>query len=113
MGKPVSLAATPSLVSVRSQDETLEQALKLSARELLMRWVNTQLAAQPGSKQITNWGDDFKDSSVLCTLLGIEPAAELSDSAVAALAACAQAGLEFDAMLGSVEMVHTAEDLTS
>ena len=58
-------------------------------------------------------GDDFKDSSVLCTLLGIEPAAELADSAVAALAACAQAGLEFDATLGSVEMVHTAEDLTS
>ena len=58
-------------------------------------------------------GDDFKDSSVLCTLLGIEPAAKLADSAAAALASCAQAGLEFDATLGSVEMVHTAEDMSS
>jgi len=65
--------------------ETIEDLLKLTKEELLLRWFNYQLkrSAYPG-QEITNFSDDIKDSIAYTYLLNqitpenYEPAVSLS-----------------------------------
>ena len=56
--------AHPALVSLKEEDETTEDLLKLNKEELLLRWVNYQLrrSASYVGEPVRNFDEDVKDS---------------------------------------------------
>jgi plastin-1 len=65
----INLKSTPELVRLLEEGETLEDLLKLSADQLLIRWFNYHLAKQGSSRRVRNFGPDVKDSECYTILL--------------------------------------------
>ncbi|XP_035665740.1 plastin-2-like isoform X2 [Branchiostoma floridae] len=65
----IDLQHNPGLVQLLMDGEDMEDLLKLSPEELLLRWVNYHLEKAGHNKRITNFGPDIKDSEAYTYLL--------------------------------------------
>jgi hypothetical protein len=57
------LAHHPGLVNLLMEGETIEDLLRLSPEQILLRWVNYHLSRSNTDKRIHNFGEDIKVSS--------------------------------------------------
>ncbi|XP_070801089.1 plastin-1 [Pituophis catenifer annectens] len=64
----IEISRNEALIGLLSDEEELEQLMKLSPEELLLRWVNYHLN-NAGWKKISNFGQDIKDSKAYYHLL--------------------------------------------
>ncbi|XP_032080952.1 plastin-1 [Thamnophis elegans] len=64
----IEISRNEALIGLLSDEEELEQLIKLSPEELLLRWVNYHLN-NAGWKKISNFGQDIKDSKAYYHLL--------------------------------------------
>ncbi|XP_026522181.1 plastin-1 [Notechis scutatus] len=64
----IEISRNEALIGLLSDEEGLEQLMKLSPEELLLRWVNYHLN-NAGWKKISNFGQDIKDSKAYYHLL--------------------------------------------
>jgi len=65
----INLKNHPYLVRLLEPGESLEDLLKLSPEQILIRWVNHHLKAAGSSRRINNFSGDIKDSEVYTILL--------------------------------------------
>jgi len=65
----INLQNHPGLVALLEEGETLEDLMKLSPEELLIRWVNYHLARSNCGRRISNFTTDIKDSVAYIHLL--------------------------------------------
>ncbi|XP_076451114.1 plastin-1-like [Babylonia areolata] len=65
----INLAHHPGLVNLLLDGETIEDLIRLSPEQILLRWVNYHLARAGTDRQISNFGDDIKDSEAYIYLL--------------------------------------------
>jgi plastin-1 len=65
----INLKNHPYLVRLLEPGETLEDLLKLSPEQILIRWVNYHLKNAGSNRRIANFGNDIKDSEVYTLLL--------------------------------------------
>lgn len=65
----VNLASHPGLVHLLEEGETIDDLLKLSPEEILIRWVNYHLRKAGINRQIANFSSDIKDSIAYIHLL--------------------------------------------
>jgi len=65
----INLKNHPYLVRLLEPGETLEDLLKLSPEQILIRWVNYHLKNAGSNRRINNFGNDIKDSEVYTLLL--------------------------------------------
>jgi len=65
----INLKNHPYLVRLLEPGETLEDLLKLSPEQILLRWVNYHLKNSGSNKRIKNFGGDIKDSEAYTLLL--------------------------------------------
>jgi hypothetical protein len=65
----ITLTAHPELFRLLKEGETIEQFLKLSPEEILLRWLNYHLQ-RAGSKRVaTNFSGDIKDSEIYTVVM--------------------------------------------
>uniref|UniRef100_A0A672JCW7 Lymphocyte cytosolic protein 1 (L-plastin) n=1 Tax=Salarias fasciatus TaxID=181472 RepID=A0A672JCW7_SALFA len=64
----IELSKNDALVALLRDGESLEDLMKLSPEELLLRWVNYHLE-EAGCKKINNFSSDIKDSKAYYSLL--------------------------------------------
>ncbi|XP_030430359.1 plastin-1 [Gopherus evgoodei] len=64
----IEISRNEALIALLNEGEELEQLLKLSPEELLLRWVNYHLA-NAGWQKINNFSEDIKDSRAYYHLL--------------------------------------------
>ena len=67
--KDIQLQAHPELFRLLNEGETLEQLLKLSPEQILLRWLNYHLKRAGSSRTATNFTKDLSDSEILTTVL--------------------------------------------
>jgi len=65
----INLHDQPGLAALLGDDETIEDLMKLSPEQILLRWVNYQLRQSGCDRQITNLTHDIKDSVVYIHLI--------------------------------------------
>jgi len=65
----INLKNHPYLVRLLEPGETLEDLLKLSPEQILIRWVNYHLKNAGSKRRIANFSNDIKDSEVYTVLL--------------------------------------------
>jgi hypothetical protein len=65
----INLKNHPYLIRLLEPGETLEDLLKLSPEQILLRWVNFHLKAAGSSRRVHNFSGDIKDSEVYTILL--------------------------------------------
>lgn len=65
----ISLASNPNIAALLREGETLEDLMRLSPEELLLRWVNYHLEKAGSDKRIKNFSGDIKDSEAYAILL--------------------------------------------
>jgi len=65
----INLAHHPGLVNLLFEGETIEDLMRLSPEQILLRWVNYHLARSNTDKRIHNFGEDIKDSEAYVHLL--------------------------------------------
>ncbi|XP_052286219.1 plastin-2-like isoform X2 [Dreissena polymorpha] len=65
----INLTSHPGLVLLLQEGETIDDLLKLSPEEILVRWVNYHLRNSGSNRQIANFGGDIKDSEAYTYLL--------------------------------------------
>ncbi len=66
----INLISHPGLIRLLKDDEVLDDLLKVSKEEILLRWINYQLSKTSySSKEIKNFGEDIKDSLAYTYLL--------------------------------------------
>lgn len=65
----INLAHHPGLVNLLMEGETIEDLMRLSPEQILLRWVNYHLARSSTEKRIHNFGEDIKDSEAYVHLL--------------------------------------------
>jgi len=71
----INLHDRPDLAALLEGDETLEDLMKLSPEQILIRWVNYQLRESGCDRRISNFSADIKDSVVYIHLINqIAPA---------------------------------------
>ena len=58
----INLAHHPGLVNLLMDGETIEDLIRLSPEQILLRWVNYHLARAGIDRQIHNFGEDIKVS---------------------------------------------------
>merc|ERR1712117_470296 len=58
----INLEHVPGLVALQRDGETIEDLLKMSPEEILLRWVNFQLEKAGSDKRVNNFGKDISDS---------------------------------------------------
>lgn len=59
----------PNLAALLLEGESLEDFMRLTPEEILIRWVNFHLARSPCGRQISNFTGDIKDSVAYIHLL--------------------------------------------
>ena len=67
----INLANVPGLARLLQDGETMDDLMKLSPEEILLRWVNYHLEKSGSNKRIKNFGNDISvsiPSSILCSL---------------------------------------------
>ncbi|OHT05466.1 fimbrin [Tritrichomonas foetus] len=67
--KDIQLASHPELFRLLKEGETLEQLLKLSPEEILLRWLNYHLNRAGSSRTATNFMKDLSDSEILTVVM--------------------------------------------
>jgi len=65
----ITLQNFPGLIVLLRDGETIEDLLKLSPEQILIRWVNYQLGKANCDRTISNFGEDIKDSIVYGNLI--------------------------------------------
>ncbi|KAL5007401.1 hypothetical protein ScPMuIL_016207 [Solemya velum] len=65
----INLTHHPGLVHLLEEGETIEDLMKLTPEQILIRWVNYQLENSGANRRINNFGDDIKDSEAYTYLL--------------------------------------------
>ena len=65
----ISLKDCPELVLLLEDGEELEDLLKLSAEDILLRWFNYHLKASGSARRVCNFGSDLKDSECYSILI--------------------------------------------
>jgi len=65
----INLHEHPNLAAMLLENESLEEFMKLSPEQILIRWVNYHLARSTCGRQVTNLTSDIKDSVVYIHLL--------------------------------------------
>jgi len=65
----VNLKLHPELYRLLEEGETLEDLMKLSAEQLLLRWFNYHLKAAGSNRRVNNFSGDIKDSECYTILL--------------------------------------------
>jgi len=65
----IELKEHPELVLLLEEGEELEDLLKLSPEEILLRWLNYHLKAAESDRRATNFGGDLKDSEIYSVVL--------------------------------------------
>jgi len=65
----INLKNHPYLIRLLEPGETLEDLLKLSPEQILLRWVNYHLKNSGSSKRVKNFSGDIKDSEAYTLLL--------------------------------------------
>ena len=58
----INLHEHPGLATLLNPDETLEEFMKLSPEQILIRWVNYHLSRSSCGRQVANFQGDIKDS---------------------------------------------------
>jgi len=72
----INLRDQPGLAALLEQDETIEELMKLSPEQILLRWVNYQLRQAGCDRRVNNLSSDIKDSVVYVHLINqIAPSA--------------------------------------
>ena len=56
----ITLQANPNIAALLQEGESIEDLLKLSPEELLLRWVNYHLRKSGSNKRINNFSGDIK-----------------------------------------------------
>eukprot|EP01016_Furgasonia_blochmanni_P032466 TRINITY_DN3348_c0_g1_i3.p2 TRINITY_DN3348_c0_g1~~TRINITY_DN3348_c0_g1_i3.p2 ORF type:complete len:211 (+),score=89.06 TRINITY_DN3348_c0_g1_i3:142-774(+) len=69
----INLKHCPALVRLLNEGEELQDLLKLSPEDLLLRWFNYHLKAAGYPKTIKNFSDDVKDGEAYTCLLYTSP----------------------------------------
>merc|ERR1719495_1058085 len=67
--KQITISNVPGLVNLLRDGEKLEDLLKLSPEQILLRWVNHQLEKAGSTRRIKNFHDDIMDSEVYTELI--------------------------------------------
>jgi len=67
--RQISINEHPGLVNLLMEGETLEDLMKLSPEEILLRWVNYQLEKEGSDRRASNFSGDIKDSEIYTDLL--------------------------------------------
>ncbi|CAB4009606.1 plastin-3-like [Paramuricea clavata] len=65
----INLANVPGLARLLQEGETMDDLMKLSPEEILLRWVNYHLEKSGSNKRIRNFGNDISDSEAYAVLL--------------------------------------------
>ncbi|XP_057297858.1 plastin-3-like isoform X1 [Hydractinia symbiolongicarpus] len=65
----ITLTANPNIAALLEEGETIEDLMKLTPEELLLRWVNYHLRKSGSMKRINNFSGDIKDSEAYAILL--------------------------------------------
>lgn len=65
----INLAHHPGLVALLKEGEEIEDLMKLSPEQILLRWVNYHLERAGCDRRISNFGEDIKDSEAYTYLL--------------------------------------------
>lgn len=65
----INLKNNPNLIRLLEPGETLEDLLKLSPEQILLRWFNYHLKAAGSSRRVNNFTSDIKDSEAYTILL--------------------------------------------
>ncbi|KAL8618904.1 hypothetical protein ACOMHN_020323 [Nucella lapillus] len=65
----INLAHHPGLVALLREGETIEDLIRLSPEEILLRWVNYHLERAGVDRRINNFGEDISDSEAYTYLL--------------------------------------------
>jgi plastin-3 len=65
----VNLHENPNLAALLEEGETLEEFMRLSPEQILIRWVNYHLRRSPCGRQVANFTTDIKDSVAYIHLL--------------------------------------------
>jgi len=65
----VNLKDHPNLIVLKKPDEELEDFLKLTPEELLIRWFNYHLSNACHPKRVANFSSDIKDAENYTVLL--------------------------------------------
>ncbi|XP_028399600.1 plastin-2-like [Dendronephthya gigantea] len=65
----INLANVPGLARLLQDGETMDDLMKLSPEEILLRWVNYHLEQAGSNKRIKNFGSDISDSEAYTVLL--------------------------------------------
>jgi len=65
----ITLQSNPNIAVLLEEGETIEDLLKLSPEQLLLRWVNYHLRKSGSHKRINNFSGDIKDSEAYSILL--------------------------------------------
>ncbi|XP_060080840.1 plastin-1-like [Ylistrum balloti] len=65
----VNIMKHPNLAVLLEEGETMEDLLRLSPEQILIRWVNYQLAKSDTTKRVSNFTEDIKDSEAYTHLL--------------------------------------------
>jgi len=67
--KQISISNVPGLVNLLQEGEDIEDMMKLSPEQLLVRWVNHQLEKAGSTRTIRNFNEDIKDSGIYTDLI--------------------------------------------
>jgi len=67
--KQISITTVPGLINLLQEGEDIEELMKLSPEQLLVRWVNHQLEKAGSTRTIRNFHEDIKDSSIYTDLI--------------------------------------------
>jgi len=65
----ITLHANPNIAVLLEEGETIEDLMKLTPEQLLLRWVNYHLRKSGSDKRINNFSGDIKDSEAYAILL--------------------------------------------
>lgn len=67
--KEVNLKTVPEIIVLQKEGEKLEDVLRLSPDQILLRWLNYHLKKANSSRVATNFESDLKDSEIYLTVL--------------------------------------------
>lgn len=65
----INIKDHPDIIVLKKPDEELEEFLKVSSEDLLLRWFNYHLEAAKHEKRVKNWSGDVKDAENYAVLL--------------------------------------------
>lgn len=65
----INIKDHPDIIVLKKTDEEMEDFLKLTSEELLLRWINYHLSNACSPKRVANFAGDIKDAEAYTILL--------------------------------------------